>query len=65
MTLNTQMCEGASIEEIKKYGLEANFTEHCLNFFPTDTSGVPFSATFAVTGDPIADLNEELHMKIL
>ncbi len=34
---------------------------HGLNFFPTDSGGSPFTAsTFAVTGDPIADLNEDL-----
>ncbi len=36
-------------------------TPHGMNFFPTDSAGTPFSATtFAVTGDPIADLNEDL-----
>ncbi len=34
---------------------------HGLNFFPTSASGTPMSAqSFAVTGDPIADLNEDL-----
>lgn len=56
-----QMCEGATIDEIKAAGLEGNYSEHGLNFFPTDASGVPMSAkSFAVTGDPIADLNEDL-----
>ncbi len=56
-----QMLEGSTIEELKEAGLEGNYSEHGLNFFPTTSSGTPMSAqSFAVTGDPIADLNEDL-----
>lgn len=56
-----QLTKGATIEEIKAAGLESNYTEHGLNFYPTDANGVPFTVTvYAVTGDPIVDLTEDL-----
>ncbi len=56
-----QLMQGATFEELKANGLEAMYTEHGYNFFPTDANGVPFSVTlYAVTGDPIADLTEDL-----
>ncbi|MGM9971685.1 MAG: manganese catalase family protein [Anaeroplasmataceae bacterium] len=50
-----------SLEELKKYGLDKNYTEHGHNFFPTDVNGNPYSVTYyAVSGDPITDLTEDL-----
>jgi spore coat protein JC len=46
---------------LKTLGIEGNYVEHGKNMFPVDVNGVPFSTTlFAVTGDPIVDLTENL-----
>lgn len=56
-----QLTHGATLDEIKAAGLESNYTEHGIAMFPTDSNGVPFSAEcFAVTGDPVADIAEDL-----
>lgn len=56
-----QLALGATIEEIKEAGLESYYTEHGLSLYPIDSGGVPFSASyFAVTGDPVADLAENM-----
>ncbi len=60
-TMYFQLIRGASLEELKMAGLSGNYTEHGYAPFPTDASGVPFSAnTFATTGDPLADLSENM-----
>ena len=52
-----QLTAGATMEEIKAAGLEANYTEHGVSLYPTDANGVPFTVQyFAVTGDPVADI---------
>lgn len=56
-----QLTAGATIDEIKAAGLEANYTEHGVSLYPTDANGVPFTVQyFAVTGDPVADIAEDL-----
>ncbi len=56
-----QLMKGATPQEIKAAGLESNYTEHGLNFYPVDANGVPFSVTvYAVSGDPITDLTENM-----
>ena len=56
-----QMMKGASVEEIKKEGLEAYYTEHGVSLFPENANGVPWSSAYiSTTGDPIADLEEDL-----
>lgn len=56
-----QLTKDATIEEIKAAGLEANYTEHGVSLYPTDANGVPFTVQyFAVTGDPVADLAENM-----
>lgn len=56
-----QLTKDATIEEIKAAGLEANYTEHGVSLYPTDANGVPFTVQyFAVTGDPVADLAEDM-----
>ena len=53
--------KNATIEEIKQAGLDSHYAEHNKALFPTDANGVPFTATyFATTGDPIADLSEDM-----
>lgn len=56
-----QMMKGATPEELKAAGLEGHYTEHGMSLFPTDANGVPWTATYiSSTGDPIADLEEDL-----
>lgn len=60
-TMVSQLTKDATIEELKKEGLESIYTEHGKGIYPTDSAGVPFTATyFAVTGDVIADLYEDM-----
>lgn len=60
-TMVYQLTKGASIEEIKKAGLEGNYAEHAKALYPSDANGVPFTvAYFAETGDPLADLSEDM-----
>ena len=60
-TIVLQLTEGATIEELKAAGSESNYVEHGKNMFPVDANGVPFSTMlFAVSGDPIVDLTENL-----
>ena len=60
-TMIRQLIKDASIEEVKKAGLEAWYTEHNKGVYPMDASGVPFTAAYiASTGNPIVDLQEDL-----
>ena len=56
-----QLTKDASLEEIKKAGLESSYAEHGYDQFPTNASGVPFTTDyFAAVGDPLADLSEDM-----
>mgnify|MGYP005750177181 FL=1 len=56
-----QLTRNVTPEEIKKAGWDAYFIDHTTGIYPVAASGTPFSADgLAVTGDPIADLNENL-----
>ncbi|MEE0965925.1 MAG: manganese catalase family protein [Bacilli bacterium] len=56
-----QLLEGATVQEIKDAGLTSHYTEHGFSLYPVDANGVPFTVTyFAVTGDPVADLAENM-----
>lgn len=56
-----QLTRNVSPEDIKKAGWDAYFVDHTTGVYPVAASGTPFSAEgLAVTGDPIADLNENL-----
>ena len=56
-----QLTKNLTIEEIEKSGFAPYFTDHTVGVYPVDANGVPFNAaTFAVTGDPIADISEDL-----
>ena len=60
-TMIYQMLKDASIEEIKQAGLDAHYAEHKNALYPTDANGVPFTVMyFATTGDPLADLSEDM-----
>ena len=56
-----QLTRDLSVEEIKKSGFDAYFVDHTTGIYPQAASGMPFSAaTFQSTGDPLADLHEDL-----
>lgn len=56
-----QLTKDATIDEIKAAGLESHYTEHGLSLYPVNADGVPFTVSyFAVSGDPVADLAENM-----
>ncbi|MBR6259612.1 MAG: manganese catalase family protein, partial [Oscillospiraceae bacterium] len=56
-----QLTREMSIAEIKKAGFESYFVDHTAGVYPQAASGAPWSAaTIAVSGDPIADLTEDM-----
>ena len=60
-TMIYQLMKGATIDEIKAAGLDTHYAEHDSALYPTDANGVPFTvAYFATTGDPLADLSEDM-----
>ena len=60
-TMIYQLTKDASVEELESVGLGSHYAEHNKGLFPTDANGVPFTVTyFATTGDPIADLYEDM-----
>ena len=60
-TMVRELTKDATVAELKAAGLENIYAEHGKGIYPTDASGVPFTATyFAVTGDVIADLYEDM-----
>jgi len=60
-TIVHQLTKGMTIEQIKEAGMEAYFVDHTAGVYPQFASGMPFTAaTFSVTGDAIADLEEDL-----
>ena len=60
-TLVYQLTKDATIEEIKQYGFDTNYTENGLDLYAINANGVPYtSAYFAATGDPLANLSEDM-----
>ena len=60
-TMIYQCMRGASLEEIEAAGLIGYYTIHGRGVYPADPNGVPFMASYIqCTGDPIADLVEDL-----
>lgn len=56
-----QLTRDLTPEEIQKQGFDAYFVDHTTGVYPVAASGAPFNANmFAVTGDTLADLNEDL-----
>ena len=56
-----QLMKGASLAELKEAGLDTHYAEHGKGLYPTDANGVPFTVMyFATTGDPLADLSEDM-----
>jgi len=57
----TQLTKGASLEEMKKAGLDAYYVDHDRGIYPISAAGVPFTAAYIQSkGDPIVDLTEDL-----
>ena len=53
--------QGASLEELTAAGLDGYYVMHSNGVFPADPNGVPFTTAYiACTGDPIADLSEDM-----
>lgn len=60
-TMIHQSMQGATIAAIHAAGLAPYYTMHGCGVFPADPNGVPFTSSYiAVTGDPIADLTEDM-----
>ena len=60
-TMVIQLLKDASIEELKKNGLEGWYTSHKKGLFPFNQDGIPFTTAYiASTGDPIVDLQEDM-----
>lgn len=56
-----QLTRNMTIEQVKEAGMEAYFVDHTAGVYPQAAAGWPFSAaTFAVKGDVIADLTEDM-----
>lgn len=60
-TMVYQLMKDATLDEIKAAGLDSHYAEHGKALYPTDANGVPFTvAYFATTGDPLADISENM-----
>ena len=60
-TIVHQLTHSMTPDEIKKAGFDTYFVDHTAGVYPQFASGTPWSAaTMAVTGDVIADLNENM-----
>ena len=60
-TMIAQLMKDATVDEIKAAGLDSHYAEHKNALYPTDANGIPFTASyFATTGDPVADLTEDI-----
>lgn len=60
-TIVTQLTKNLSIQEIEESGFYQYYVDHTIGIWPQAASGEPFStATLQSTGDPIADLHEDM-----
>lgn len=60
-TIVYQLTRDLDSELVKDSGFYNYFINHSTGVYPANTNGMPFNAlTLAVTGDPLADLNEDL-----
>ena len=56
-----QLLKDATLDELREAGLDSHYAEHGKGLYPTDAFGVPFTvAYFATTGDPLADISEDM-----
>ena len=60
-TMINQLIKDASIDEIKKAGLDSWYTQHNKGLYPMSSDGVPYTAAYIQSsGNPIVDLQEDL-----
>ncbi|MGN0521305.1 MAG: manganese catalase family protein [Eubacterium sp.] len=60
-TIVHQLTRNLTEDQIEKSGFAPYFVDHTTGVYPTSASGSPWNAAgIQVTGDPIADLNEDL-----
>ena len=60
-TMIRQCMTGATCAELNEAGFAGYYIMHDHGVYPCDPNGVPFSASvLAVTGDPVADLVEDM-----
>ena len=60
-TILHQLTRNMSVEDVKRAGLEAYFVDHTAGVYAQAAAGWPFNAAvFAVKGDVIADLTEDM-----
>ena len=60
-TLVHQLTRNLNIDQIKAQGFDAYYVDHGTGVFPQAAAGFPWNAvSIAVSGDPIADLEEDL-----
>lgn len=57
----TQLTKNLTMKEIEESGFATYYVDHTIGIYPQAASGMPFTtATLQSTGDPIADLHEDL-----
>lgn len=60
-TICHQLLKGATCEELKACGYDANYVEHGVGIYPANAAGSPFTAAYIQSkGDPITDLIENM-----
>lgn len=56
-----QLTRNLSVDDLHKGGFDAYYIDHTTGIYPVDATGNPFTAAaFQSSGDPIADLHEDL-----
>lgn len=60
-TIICQLTKNLTMDEIENSGFYQYYVDHTIGIFPQNAAGVPFSTgTLQSTGDPIADIHEDL-----
>ena len=64
-TMIHQCMTGATCEELRAAGLDGYYVIHSHGVFPVDPNGVPFTSSYIqCTGDPIADISEDMAAEV-
>ncbi|MBQ8828316.1 MAG: manganese catalase family protein [Clostridia bacterium] len=57
----TQLLDGVSCKQLKEAGYDTTYVAHGIGVYPSNASGVPFTAAYIQSkGDPVTDLTENL-----
>lgn len=60
-TMVYQLTYDATPEQLRKAGLGSNYAQNGFGIFPSDSNGVPFTAScIAVMGNSVTDLHEDM-----